>query len=190
MEHNNIIRQRRSIYTSMFNDEPVDDKIIEEMLENARWAPTHRLTEPWRFVVFKGAGLRKLGEYQAQRYQLKHKGDAFDEQTMNKLLSKPQECSHIIAIGMHRDEGKSVPEIEEICSVACAVQNMLLTASAHRIGCYWSTGGITYYEGIQEFFQWGAKDRLMGFLYIGTPRTTKWPEGKRSSLENKVRWQE
>jgi nitroreductase len=188
MEHNKVIRERRSIYTSMFGPEPVEDWIIEEMLENARWAPTHRLTEPWRFVVYKGEGLRKLGEYQAEKYRIKHQGDDFDAQTMEKLLNKPQECSHIIAIGMHRDEKKSVPEIEEICAVACAVQNMWLTASAHRIGCYWSTGGITYYEGVQEFFQWGSKDRLMGFLYIGKPRTDKWPAGKRSELDDKVRW--
>ena len=62
-EASRLIRERRSIYPNMYSDEPVDDAVIREMLENANWAPTHRLTEPWRFVVFKGEGLRKLADF-------------------------------------------------------------------------------------------------------------------------------
>ena len=39
------------------------------MLENANWAPTHRLTEPWRFVVFKGEGLKTLAKFQSELYR-------------------------------------------------------------------------------------------------------------------------
>ncbi len=188
MDHNTIIRERRSIYTNMFSGEKVDDRIVSEMLENARWAPTHRLTEPWRFVIFTGDGLAKLGDFQAQAY-LQREGDEADPAKQKKLQEKPLECSHVIAIGMHRDERESVPEVEEICSVACAVQNMWLTASAHRIGCYWSTGGITFYEGVNDFFGWGPEDRLLGFLYLGMPKSDRWPEGRRSGMEDKVRWE-
>ncbi len=189
MEHNTLIRERRSLYTNMFSGEKVDRAIIEEMLENARWAPTHRLTEPWRFVVFEGEGLDRLGEFQAAKYSERYRGEDFDSGKMEKLRQKPTECSHVIAIGMHRDERKSVPEVEEICAVSCAVQNMWLTASAHRIGCYWSTGGVTFYEGVNEFFGWGPEDRLLGFLYLGVPKSDRWPSGKRSGMEDKVRWE-
>ena len=189
MEHNKIIRERRSIYTNMFSGETVPLQIIEEMLENARWAPTHRLTEPWRFVVFSGEGLERLGDFQAKMYAERNKGDQFDAAKMEKLRTKPTECSHVIAIGMHRDDKKSVPEIEEVCAVACAVQNMWLTASAHRIGCYWSTGGITFYEGVNSFFGWAEEDKLMGFLYVGMPKSDRWPEGRRTPIAPKVRWE-
>lgn len=183
------IRTRRSIYTNMFSAEKVPDEIVREMLENARWAPTHKLTEPWQFVVFSGDGRKKLGEFQAEAYRARSThGQPFEEKTFQKLLEKPMECSHVIAIGVHRDPRKSIPEIEEVCAVAAAVQNMWLTASAHRIGCYWSSGGITYYEGINEFFGWKPEDLLLGFLYLGMPATEKWPEGKRSGMEDKVRW--
>lgn len=188
MEHNAIIRERRSVYTNMFSGEKVPGEIIEEMLENARWAPTHRMTEPWQFVVFEGEGLKRLGNYQASAYQQRNQGNV-DEAKMEKLRNKPLECSHVIAIGMHRDEKETVPEVEEICSVACAVQNMWLTASAHRIGCYWSTGGITFYDGVNDFFGWKEQDRLLGFLFIGMSGTDRWPVGKRSSMADKVRWE-
>ena len=66
---NEAIRSRRSIYSSMFSGEVVDDAIIGQMLENANWAPTHKLTEPWRFVVFKGEGLKKLATFQSELYK-------------------------------------------------------------------------------------------------------------------------
>lgn len=184
---NELISTRRAIYTNMFSGEQVDDAIIRQMLENANWAPTHKLTEPWRFVVFKGEGLKKLGDFQGELYKRTH-ADDFNEGTWEKLKNKPLECSHVIAIGMHRDEKESVPEIEEVCATACAVQNMWLTASANRIGCYWSTGGVTFYEDARPFFGLGEKDQLLGFLYIGMPKSDKWPQGKRKPVEDKVTW--
>ena len=49
---NELIRTRRSIYPQMMIDKPISDEIIWNLLENANHAPTHRLTEPWRFKVF------------------------------------------------------------------------------------------------------------------------------------------
>ncbi|HRJ16135.1 MAG TPA: nitroreductase family protein, partial [Saprospiraceae bacterium] len=54
-----IIRRRRSVYPKMYADRPLSEDIIREVLENANWAPTHRLTEPWRFRVFRGDALRR-----------------------------------------------------------------------------------------------------------------------------------
>lgn len=186
---NELIRTRRAIYTNMFSGEHVDNRIIEEMLENANWAPSHRLTNPWRFVVFHGEGLKKLSDFQGELYKQKSGAD-FDEGKFKKFTGKPLECSHVIAIGMQRDEKERVPEVEEVCAVACAVQNMWLTACAHKIGCYWSTGGVTFYEEAKSFFGLGTQDKLLGFLYIGMPKTDKWPQGKRTPIDEKVKWVE
>ena len=59
-ELNRLIRNRRSIYPNVFSDEVIPDNIIENMLENANWAPNHGITEPWRFTVFTGEGIKKL----------------------------------------------------------------------------------------------------------------------------------
>jgi len=182
-----VISERRSIYTNMFSGEKVNDEIIRKMLENANWAPTHKHTEPWRFVVFKDAGLAKLADFQATLYKLKNT-ENFDEKKFEKLKTKPLQCSHVIAIGMRRDGKESVPEMEEIAATACAVQNAWITASAFKVGCYWSTGGVTFYKEAKEFFGLGDKDKLMGFLYIGMPKSDKWPKGKRTGISDKVSW--
>ena len=184
-----LIRKRRSIYPAQFAEVPVNRSIIEEMLENANWAPTHRITEPWRFVVFSGAGLKKLAAFQSQLYKEKSTAAGnFDEGKFEKLATKPMKASHIIAIGMARDTKESVPEVEELSSVAMAVQNMYLTATAHGIGCYWGSGGVTYMEEAKPFFGLGEKDKLLGFLYVGNLKSDKWPEGRRKSITDKVIW--
>ena len=182
-----LIRERRSIFPGSYSGERVDDSVIQEMIESARWAPTHKLTEPWRFTVFCDEGIKRLAQFQSDLYK-EVNGDNYSEATYEKLRSKPLKCSHIIAIGMLRDPEKRVPEVEEICATACAVHNMLLTAAAHRVGAYWSTGGITYYEGTDELFDVEGDIRLLGFIYIGSVREGFWPEGKRQSMDDKVSW--
>lgn len=188
-EANRLIRERRSIYPNMYSEEPVSDEVISTMLENANWAPTHRLTEPWRFVVFKGEGLKRLAKFQSELYkELSTAAGKFDETKFEKLAKKPLMASHIIAIGMHRDPKASIPEVEETGAVAAAVQNMYLTATAHGVGCYWGSGGITYKKEANEFFGLGAEDRLLGFMYVGNLKSDKWPQGRRKPIEDKVTW--
>ena len=186
---NELIRKRRSIYPPLFSGEKVDDEVIQQMLGNANWAPTHALTEPWRFTVFCDEGLYKLAGFQSELYRkVSTASDSFDEKKYHKLKEKPLLCSHIISIGMKRDPKKKIPEIEEVEATACAVQNMYLTATAYGIGCYWGSGGVTYMEEAKQFFGLEDEDKLLGFLYIGTPKPGKWPEGRRTPITEKVSW--
>lgn len=180
-----VIKNRRSIFPKNYSGERVSDEVISEMLEHANWAPTHKMTEPWRFTVFCDQGIEAFANFQAELY-LKSVGKKPDKDKIKKLKLKPLMCSHIISIGMKRN--KSVPKMEEIAAVAAAVQNMHLTATAYGVGCYWSTGGVTYDKNANSFFGLGDKDLLMGFLYIGMPKSGKWPKGKRKSIGKKVNW--
>lgn len=187
-EINRLIRTRRSIYPPQYSGETVPDEVINEMLENANWAPTHGLTEPWSFVVFKGEGIKQLATFQSELYKAKSTAVGnFDETKFKKLATKPLLASHIISIGMKRELKQRFPEVEEVEAVACAVQNMYLTATAHQVGCYWGSGGVTYYEEAKPFFDLGENDRLLGFLYLGVPKGD-WPEGRRKPIAEKVKW--
>jgi len=183
-----LIQNRRSIYPNMYGTGEIDKDIINQMLENANWAPTHKLTEPWRFTVFFGGGREKLARFQAELYKEKTTiSGKFDQSKYEKLLKKPLKASHIIAVGMKRDQKESVPEMEEIIATACALQNIYLTASAYGIGIYFSTGGVTYYEEAKYFFDLDKNDKLLGFFYLGNFEG-KWPEGRRRYWRDKVKW--
>jgi nitroreductase len=185
---NKVIQNRRSVFQPQYSGEPVNESIVTQIIYNANWAPTHKLTEPWRFVVFTGDGLKKLAIFQADLYRkITTAEGSYKEDRYQGLLTKPMLSSHIISIGMKRDEKRSVPEIEEIGAVFCAVQNMYLTAAAYGVGAYLSTGGITYFDEAKEFFGLAPSDKLLGFFHIGTPKSAL-PEGKRRSIEEKVKW--
>lgn len=187
-EVNQLIKGRRSIFPKDYTGEKVDDEIVRQMLENANWAPTHKFTEPWRFVVFTGDGLKRLGDFQGACYKSATEANGtFKEERFQNLLVKPMECSHIIAIGMKRDEKRSVPEWEELAAVFCAVQNMYLTATAYGIGCYLSTGGITGFDEAKIFFGLGPEDKLCGFMHLGVVKEMP-REGKRKPIGEKLVW--
>lgn len=48
-----IIRNRRSVYADEFVKQNIPDQLLNEILINATYAPTHKMTEPWRFIVLK-----------------------------------------------------------------------------------------------------------------------------------------
>lgn len=187
-EVNELIRKRRSVFQNQYSGEKVDDRVVEQILENANWAPTHKLTEPWRFIVYTGEGLKQLAQQQAAVYKkVTERDGTFKEERYQNLLTKPMLSSHIIVVAMKRDERKSVPELEEIGAVFCAVENMYLTATAYGVAGYLSTGGITYFEEAKEIFGLGKDDKLLGFFHLGIAKSDI-PGGKRKPIEEKVKW--
>jgi nitroreductase len=186
---NDIIKNRRSVFPKDYTGQKVDDTIVKQMLENANWAPTHKLTEPWRFIVYTDEGRKQLAELQASVYKQKTQADStFKEERYQNLLTKPMDSSHIILVYMKRDEKKSLPEIEEMGSVFCAVQNMYLTATSYGVGCYLSTGGVTYFEESKEAFGLLPEDKIIGFLHVGIPKPEFNSQGRRKSAEDKFTW--
>jgi len=184
---NQLIRSRRSTFHKQFKPQHhIDDSIINQVLENATWAPNHGNLQPWQFVVFTGEGLHKLAYFQSELYK-DTAGEKFKEVTYENLKANPLKASHVIALCMKRDPNKKFPEVEEMAAVAAAVQNMYLTITVYRLGGYWTTGGITYNEKAKPFFGLGQDDKLMGFFYIGEVATPS-PQGKRQPLEEKVIW--
>ncbi|HEU5148078.1 MAG TPA: nitroreductase [Chryseosolibacter sp.] len=183
-----LIHNRRSVFPQDYTGEKVGDDVVRQIIDNARWAPTHKLTEPWRFLVFTGDGIKALAKFQSDLYKKVTEADGtFKEPNYQKLLTKPMLSSHIIAVLMQRDEKRSVPEIEEVGAVFCAIQNMYLTASAYGVGAYLSTGGITYFEEAKEFFGLEKDDRLIGFFHVGIPKRN-YPAGKRRPIEEICHW--
>ncbi len=83
---NVIIKNRRSIYPYQYEKgKIISDDITWQILENANYAPNHKQTEPWRFIVFSGAGLPYLGELQAKLYKTPS-SNGFIEVKYRKLL--------------------------------------------------------------------------------------------------------
>lgn len=185
-ELNHLIATRRTVFPEQYDPEvPVADEVIEQMLINANWAPNHGQTEPWRFKVYTGKGLKTLADMMDRT--IRDNSSEFKPNKLGKLLNRIGRTSHIIAIMMKRDPYRKIRQIEEVEAVACAVQNMHLTATAYGVGAFWSTGGATYIAATRKYFGLEEEDELLGFFFVGTPAAEP-PKGHRKPISEKVEW--
>lgn len=187
-----LIRHRRSIKpVDMDASRAVERALLTTILEDATWAPTHGLTEPWKFIVHQGAARQRLAETMQRVYQATTPANEFHEDKMKKMGENPLLASVVIACVMERRGGAKIPEVEEIEAVACALQNLQLSATAAGLGCYWSSPPIL---GTREFAEWlqiGAEDRCVGLIYLGWPREgLNWPQSRREPVESKTVWRD
>jgi len=180
-----LIRKRRSIFPKTYIDKSIPKAIIEEVLENANWAPTHKLTEPWRFKVMTGKALVRLRDWQLNWYLTNVPAEKQTEKKLKKLRNNPLKAGAMIAIIMQRDPKEALPEWEEIAAVACAVQNMWLTTTAYNIGAYWSSP--RFIKDIGDFLHLKEGEKCLGFFYMGYHNMPE-IDGKRQPILDKVEW--
>jgi nitroreductase len=179
-----IIQRRRSIFPPSYTAEEIPDELIRQVLESANYAPTHKLTQPWRFIVLRKEAKHKFGLELARLYQEQTPQAQFLQKKYESLVEKADQSSCIIVLNaeLHPD---LIPEWEEIAAFACAVQNMSLTAEALNIGAYWSSPGTI--AQLPEYFNMPANEKCFGLFFMGFHNEEPRP-ARRSPMEDKVRW--
>ncbi|SHL93621.1 nitroreductase family protein [Flavobacterium chilense] len=185
------IRNRRSIYANEFISKELPEKLLEEILINATWAPNHKMTEPWRFIVFRGKYLKHYGAYMAHYYKDFYPDLSIEAQKekLSYLENYPLNAACLIGVIMVRNTKINLPEWEEIAAVSSAVQNIALTCTAHKIGSYWSIKGVAIDYVAQ--FDLAENEKSLGLLYLGYyPKDLKTSRKKRTPLSKKVTYLE
>jgi nitroreductase len=186
-EITDVIRQRRTIKPKFFSSQAVDASLVDEILENANWAPTHGMTEPWRFTIFTGDARQQLADFLADTYKAITPPESFKQNKYEGMRVNPTLAPVVIAIAMNRQGSGKIPESDEMLAVACAVQNMHLTATAHGLGGFWSTNVAAVSDQMRQFLELEPKDRALGLFYLGYPEGD-WPSGDRTPIDDKVTW--
>lgn len=179
-----IIKRRRSIFPVSYTQQEIPVEVIKQILESANYAPTHKLTQPWRFIVFRNEGKKQLGEELARLYKETTPEHQFLQKKYDSITEKINQANCIITLNaqLHPDK---VPEWEEVAALACAVQNMALTAEALQVGAYWSSPGTI--ANLNDYLNLGEQEKCFGLFYMGyhteTPRAAL-----REPIEEKVKW--
>ena len=182
-----LIRGRRSVKPRLFNGQRIDDAVVRGLIEDACWAPTHGMTQPWRFHVFSGDSLERLADFRQEWYRDHTPADNFDPNKMDRLRDNLIRSSHAILLCVNIDPSSPIPEIEEIEAVACAAQNLMLSAHAHGIQSFWGSGAETYSAENHGFLSLGPNERCLGTLYLGYCDKAL-PRSKRLPIEQRMVW--
>lgn len=123
---------------------PVDEAVLQRVLDAAHHAPSVGLMQPWRFIRVRDAAMRAsiaalvdeergltaqgMGEREAEFLRLKVEGI--------------RECAELLVAVLAPDDGtlfgrRTMPQEMALCSVACAIQNLWLAARAENLGMGW-----------------------------------------------------
>lgn len=180
-----IIRNRRSVKPFLMNGGKIPDAQVQSLLELADWAPTHALTEPWRFIVYTNP--TDFCHQHAELYKQDTPATEFIQGSYDNFYTQGDKVSHVIVAVMQRGNLAKIPVFEELAATAAAMQNILLGATALDIASFWNTGGMVLKPAMHSFLNLRDEDQVMGVIYLGY--VDEYPKGVRKvPLNEKVVW--
>jgi nitroreductase len=143
------IRSRRT--HKRFGPEPVPPELVAELLELARWAPNHHLTEPWRFRVLGPESLERLAA-------------TGKPGELEKLTRAPT-----LVVASAKLTGDEHQNHEDVLATACAVYIVLLGAHARGLASYWRTPRVLQSREGQAAIGMAADEEFVGLIHLGPP---------------------
>ncbi|MFD1771873.1 nitroreductase family protein [Sphingobacterium suaedae] len=179
------IHYRRTVNQNSFTDQEVTKEDILTLLEAANAAPTHKRTQPWRFVVFRKEGLNRLGAELSRIYKVVTPPEKYTEVAELNMAKKATMSNVAIAIIVNYTG--ELPEWEELAATSCAVQNLWLAAHALGLGGYWASPGLINH--LSSFLGLTDNQKCIGLFYLGHHQSEA-REPVRSPIEDKTRWEE
>jgi nitroreductase len=149
MDVETAIRTRRT--HKAYRPEPIDRETLDELLDLARWAPNHHLTNPWRFRVIGPRALERLKQ-------------AAGPEAAAKLDRAPTlvVCSCLMS-------GDAVQDEEDLHATAIAAYIVLLAAHARGLVGYWRTPGVLHADDGREAVGLGPGERFVALIHLGHP---------------------
>jgi nitroreductase len=165
VELEEAIRGRRT--HKVYAAEPVPAPLLEELLELARWAPNHHLTEPWRFRVLGPAALAAL------------KQEAGPE-----AAAKLDRAPTLVAASV-KLRGDEVEREEDLLATGCAVYAVLLGAHGRGLVGYWRTPGVLRTPEGAAAVGMAEDEHFVGLIHLGSRRQDVQPP-ERSPLDEYV----
>jgi nitroreductase len=161
------IRARRT--HKQFGTTPVDDATLRELLDLARLAPNHRLTEPWRFRVLGPETRARLDELVGEKEAAK--------------LGRAPTLVLVTARLSHEPEAAE----EDLHATAAAVQTILLAATARGLASYWRTPAAFRSDEVRTLLAVEPSERFVALVHLGPPAGDP-PAKERLPVDSIARW--
>ena len=178
-----VIRTRRTVRE--FSAEPVPRELVDQIVEAATWAPNHRHTEPWRFIVLEkdGEARNKVADavYEWTWSNIKNPNPANRERSSTDARDEVLLTPVLMLMYAIPGSNEEITE-ENFSATCCAAQNMQLMAHALGLAVGWSTGRLCKAEEVHKVLGVDPEWAVVGAFYIGWP--TALPEAERQPLSD------
>lgn len=167
-----LIRSRRTVLPKRLVAPGPSATELSAILDAAAHAPDHGQLLPWRFVLVPEAARAVLAEVFAQALR-ERDGAAAPEQL---ALAREKAYRAPVLLLAVVDTSRGDPRIdlpERLVSAGCALQNMLLLATAQGYGSALTSGKALKATGLRTLFGLGTEELALCFLSIGTVQARK-----------------
>jgi nitroreductase len=176
------IRNRRTI--KLFTGASVARSEVERLVELACWAPTHRLTQPWRFYACDQAAIQALSARLTTDPELMAVLDPRKAAKAQELLAK---VGALVLVTWVRQSDPDIDR-EDLCAAAAAAQNLLLAATAAGLGSFWSTNPALGHPACRRWCGSDpATEGFVGAIWLGVPAAIP-PVPPRLPLGERLSW--
>lgn len=139
---------------------------LEPLFDAARWAPNHKLTEPWRFRVL-GEASRAALKTAAADVAVAHAPEAADAQLVGAVAAKKLDrAPTLVAVSCVRN-ADPVLEAEDFAATAVASYIVLLAAHANGFAGYWRTPEVLRDNAGTHALGIGPEEDVLGLLHLG-----------------------
>jgi nitroreductase len=163
-----LLKTRKSASVKAMGEPGPTPEQLKTILEIAVRVPDHGKLTPWRLVLFEGAARRKFGEIIKARWQKLHPDHGAE--SLNFQAGLFLRAPIVIAIVSKAGPHVKIPEWEQLLSAGALTQNMLLAAAALGVGAQWNTDWIAYDKEIMAAMGLSEPEKIVGFVYFGTPQ--------------------
>lgn len=167
-----LISSRRTIHN--FKSEPVPAKeLILRAVDLARWAPNHRLTEPWRFYLLGRETAEAIARLNADLVT-KEKGAAAGRAKLARWIDIP---GWMVVTCARSDD--PIRSREDYAACACGIQNLALYLWSEGVGVKWTTGEVTRSDDFYDLI-WVDRyaETVVGLVWYGYAREIPRPSRK------------
>jgi nitroreductase len=167
-----LMQSRQTILPKRLMDPGPDVDQLRRILEAASFAPDHGQLLPWRFIVVPQEARTQLAAVFGAALLER------DAQATPEQVAQAQEKAHRgpTLLLMVVDAARGDPDIdlyERIVSAGCAVQNMLLMATAMGYGSALTSGKALKSAGLRTLFALQPGDHALCFVSMGTVQSRK-----------------
>jgi nitroreductase len=158
---------RRSVAALKLREPGPSAQQLTAAIDAALRAPDHGNLKPWRCVLIRGSARAQLSELFVRRMQQRE--PPAPPGKVEKARTMPLSAPLVIAVGAHIRADHKVPEVEQLLSCGAATMNLMNALHAQGYGSIWLTGPNAYDPQIAQALGFAAQERLLGFVYVGTP---------------------
>ena len=162
-----LIEHRQTILPKRLDQPGPDERQLELILQAAAAAPAHGELLPWRFVLIPAAARPRLAEVFAAAL-LERDPAAAEEQVARAREKAFRAPVLMLAVVRTGPPGDDVPPSERLVSAGCAIQNMLLMATAQGFGSALTSGKALHAAGLRALFGLSDDEQAVCFLSVGT----------------------